>query len=87
VQWLKIGVLACASVACVPVSNVCNERKEDMLYADGGAYRCTIAEECRRDSNFAVCTTDGLPEQNCVSCDESAPQTARCVRHIAVFCY
>jgi hypothetical protein len=87
VRWLKIGLVACGLLACVPVTNVCNQRKEEMLRADGGAYGCTIAEECPRQSNVLVCTTDGLPDRDCVSCEDGAPGIARCVRHIAVFCY
>lgn len=86
-RWLAGGLLVWLALGCTPVTNVCNERKESVLRANGDAYRCTIANDCPRDSNVLVCTTNRALDRDCVSCDETSPgEPSRCVRHIVVWC-
>lgn len=66
---------------CQPASNICGDRPEPMLDANGAELRCAVAEDCPRPNNILVCAYDGLLEDECVSCTDT-----RCVRHIPEPC-
>jgi hypothetical protein len=61
--------------------NVCGEKQSDMMASDGGVFRCLRAEDCPRSSNVFVCVNDGLPDKECVSCEDT-----RCVQHVPEKC-
>ena len=79
-KWGYIA-LGASSLACFPVSNVCKQTQVPLTQPDGGAFRCTVADDCPRQANVFVCIHDGLPDKECVSCDNT-----NCVDHQPVPC-
>lgn len=80
-SWLFVFVLATPLVACHPTSNICSTRAETLSDGDGGQQRCARAEDCPRQASAFFCTSDGLPEADCVGCDDTV-----CTRHVAEPC-
>jgi hypothetical protein len=67
---------------CFPVSNVCGQTLQALSGAgDGGSLGCVVPEDCPRGPSTFVCTTDGTPLDECVSCDAN-----QCVLHVPVPC-
>ncbi|MCI0569906.1 MAG: hypothetical protein L0Y66_04075 [Myxococcaceae bacterium] len=44
--------------------------------SDGGAFRCTRSEDCPRNAQQLVCTTDPPLDQGCVRCEDTRCVTA-----------
>lgn len=74
-----MALLACGLAGCLK-SDVCKSEKIPESQADGGAFRCVVAEDCPRPSNVSICLTNS-PEKSCVSCIDT-----RCVETEITLC-
>lgn len=77
---LQHCVAAAAAAGVMACGDPCGPRQEEILRADGSAYRCVLDTDCPRPAGVPVCTTDVM-EAQCVRCVDS-----RCQRDIPGLC-
>lgn len=72
--------VAAAAVGLMGCGEPCGQRQEELLRADGSAYRCVLDTDCPRPAGVPVCATD-VVEARCVRCVDS-----RCLWELPELC-
>jgi hypothetical protein len=69
IQALAAAALLSGLPACSG-NNICGERREVLLRANGESFPCMLASDCPRPGLALICLSDNPPTQECVRCVE-----------------